>query len=316
MDIQKILEEYDAIESTHDLERIGAFLDEKLAEAQSEGDAGAMVTLLHEKIGFYRETGDFQTSITACRDLLYLMEEQGITGTLSYATSLLNVANACRAAGLLKESNLYYNEVLRIYNEELEPGDYRFAPLYNNLALLFQETGDHESACDALERARGIVSAYPEKQDKIAITHTNLALSLMKANEPEAAVGHLKEAFRIFESFPETDYHYMAALSAMGEALFQKGDLKGAAEYYERALSEIRKNTGRSKSYEITLGNLFTTLKTLRSAPGYEKKYKNGMELCRRYYEEIGAPMIREKFPEYEGRIAAGLVGEGSECYG
>ncbi len=41
-----------------------------------------------------------------------------------------------------------------------------------------------------------------------------------------------------------------------------------------------------------------------------------GLELCERYYLQIGAPMIRERFGEYENRIAAGLVGDGSECFG
>ena len=41
-----------------------------------------------------------------------------------------------------------------------------------------------------------------------------------------------------------------------------------------------------------------------------------GLELSYQYYLEIGRPMLREKFPEYSGRIAAGLAGEGSECLG
>lgn len=41
-----------------------------------------------------------------------------------------------------------------------------------------------------------------------------------------------------------------------------------------------------------------------------------GLELCEKYYNEWGAPMIRNKFPKYEDRIGAGLVGDGSECYG
>jgi len=41
-----------------------------------------------------------------------------------------------------------------------------------------------------------------------------------------------------------------------------------------------------------------------------------GLELSRAFYEEYGRPMLKEKFPEYEGRIAAGLVGHGSECFG
>ena len=40
------------------------------------------------------------------------------------------------------------------------------------------------------------------------------------------------------------------------------------------------------------------------------------LELARKLYEEKGAPMIREKFPAYEARIAAGFAGEGSDCFG
>ncbi len=41
-----------------------------------------------------------------------------------------------------------------------------------------------------------------------------------------------------------------------------------------------------------------------------------GMELARAFYDEYGAPMLREQFPELMGHIAVGLAGSGSECYG
>lgn len=41
-----------------------------------------------------------------------------------------------------------------------------------------------------------------------------------------------------------------------------------------------------------------------------------GLELSRKYYFETGRPMLEKLFPEYLPRIAAGLVGEGSECFG
>ena len=42
----------------------------------------------------------------------------------------------------------------------------------------------------------------------------------------------------------------------------------------------------------------------------------NGLELSRAYYEAWGEPMLREKFPELLPRIAVGLCGSGSECFG
>ncbi|MEA4853327.1 MAG: DUF4037 domain-containing protein [Christensenella sp.] len=41
-----------------------------------------------------------------------------------------------------------------------------------------------------------------------------------------------------------------------------------------------------------------------------------GLALSRAYFEAYGAPMLHEKFPEYVQSTAAGLAGEGSECFG
>ena len=40
-----------------------------------------------------------------------------------------------------------------------------------------------------------------------------------------------------------------------------------------------------------------------------------GMELARAYYSEY-ADRLRSGFPRYADRMAFGLAGEGSECYG
>lgn len=41
-----------------------------------------------------------------------------------------------------------------------------------------------------------------------------------------------------------------------------------------------------------------------------------GIELARAYYEELGRPMLERDFARYTDRIAVGLVGHGSECFG
>ena len=47
-----------------------------------------------------------------------------------------------------------------------------------------------------------------------------------------------------------------------------------------------------------------------------EGKGMTGMALSRAYWEQVGAPSLRERFPALWERCAAGLIGEGSECFG
>ena len=42
----------------------------------------------------------------------------------------------------------------------------------------------------------------------------------------------------------------------------------------------------------------------------------NGLDIAKAYYQEIWQPLLQDKYAGYESRIAVGLVGEGSQCYG
>ncbi len=41
-----------------------------------------------------------------------------------------------------------------------------------------------------------------------------------------------------------------------------------------------------------------------------------GIELCEKFYNEYGKPMLEKDFPEYVSKIAIGICGQGSECLG
>ena len=41
-----------------------------------------------------------------------------------------------------------------------------------------------------------------------------------------------------------------------------------------------------------------------------------GLEIAKKYYETYGKKMLEEQFADYADKIAVGLVGEGSECFG
>lgn len=42
----------------------------------------------------------------------------------------------------------------------------------------------------------------------------------------------------------------------------------------------------------------------------------SGLDLAKAYWEQVGKPMVQKKYPRYLGRMAVGLMGHGSDCYG
>lgn len=316
MNVEKTLEQLDNLLAQHRTNEIEGFLLGKIEESAGQGDTGSLITLMNELIGYYRENGEYEKSLVYCKKVLQVAVEAGLSGTIPYATTLLNAANTCKAAGLLRDAMMYDEKVREIYIHNIEDTDFRYVNLYHNMGLLFQEMGDYESACDCMERALSIAMLYQEARVEIAIVYTSLATCQLKLMRYQEAIGNLRHAFALFEKDEERDYHYSGALSAMGEAQYLAGNMEESAYYYERALREIERTAGRNKAYEITLRNLNVVQKQLQDLPQESIHFQNGLELCESFYKEYGIPMIRTKFPAYEGMIAAGLVGEGSECFG
>ena len=307
MNIDEIFAEIDRLYSANEGAKVEEYIIGKIGEATRAGDENVIIQLLNELIGHYRETGEFDKMKTFAEKLLDILDGSEQKGSMAHATSLLNVANAYRAAGMLKESNALYQQVKSYYDANVAPDSMLYASLLNNMALLFQEMGDYESAADCLERALGISLIYPECRIEQASTYANLATTLIKLDRLDEAEEYLDKSFALFEQDEEPDYHYSAALSAMAEIKFLKRDFESSVTYYEKALAEIEKCVGKSHAYEIVKQNM---------QAAYERINKSGLSISRRYYEAYGRPMIHEKFADYEDRIAVGLVGRGSECFG
>lgn len=327
MKIEEILQELDNLFAQHEVEAVEYFLENHIRQALLAGDTDTAISLMNEMIGYCRDTGKFDKGLSYCQEVVKLMQSLGMAGSIPFATTLLNVANFCRAAGLLQESMEYYKAVFALYEGRLAPEDMRYAGLYNNMSLLYQEMEDYEKACTCLENALAIVMQHGDTRIETAVTFVNLANSKLKLGRVKEAEADLEKAFALFDMDEERDFHYGAALSAMAEAKYMEGALQEAAYYYQEALKEIKKNTGESKSYQIIRQNLHQVLAQLEqggvagvqekeTAPSVIKQYEKGMQLCEDFYKEYGIPMIRTRFPEYEKVIAVGLVGEGSECFG
>lgn len=314
MNTDEIFAEIDKMYNEHRIEEVEEYMLDKLGEATKLEDENTMIQILNELIGHYRETGEFEKLVPFAGKLLAILDGSSLKGSMAHATSLLNIANAYRACGMLRESNALYQQVKSYYDANISPDSMLYASLLNNMSLLFQEMGDYESAADCLERALGISLAHEECRIEQASTYTNLAATLIKLDRFDEAQLDLEKAFELFEMDDEPDYHYSAALSAMAEIRYHKKDYSGAAQYYQKALDKIERSVGRSKAYEITKQNMEAALQQMSKQES--DSGLPGLALSRMFYEQYGKPMIHEKFPEYEDRIAAGLVGQGSECFG
>lgn len=329
MDVEKILAEYDGMFATSSLAEIEEYLVRNLRKAEQQSEIGVEIILLNEIIGFCRDTTQREKALAYCNRLLEIMKESVWSDTTEYATSLLNIANAYRAFGLFAESMNFYQTVLGIYQVRLPEKDFNFASLYNNWSLLYQELEEYENAREMLLKSLEIVDSYEAALIPQATTRTNLATTLIQIGTKEAyqeAMEYLRVALDIFKADGERDFHYGAALAAMGDASMYQKKYKEAAAYYERGLAELEKHVGRNDNYK-------RVQEKYEYAMGFCEAEKNGrvhktdmqtepstwasnLERSKAFYEQYGKAMIRTYFPDYEDRIAVGLVGEGSDCFG
>ena len=314
MNINEILMQYDAMFGKKSLVEIEEYLVKNIFEAREKSEMGVLVTLLNEIIGFCRDTTQKDKALSYCSELQKLLVALQLEESIEYATSLLNIANAYRAFDLAKEAISLFVGVHEIYAEKIAANDFRYAGLYNNWSLAYQEMEDYDNAKKLLLKALDIVDSYEEAVIQQATTRTNLAATLLQIRTTDAyeeAIEYLSEALEIFERDGGKDFHYGAALVALGDAYSFKKEYDKAVIAYEKGLEEIERHVGRTDNYDRVLekcnyARRFAT----------KKEWLSNLTRSRRFYEKYGKEMIRIHFPGFEERIAVGLIGEGSDCFG
>ena len=315
MNINRVLEEYDSLFGSTTLTEIETYLYEKIKEAVEEQDDAAIITLLNEMIGLCRDTSQKEKALIYCEQLKKLMIRMNLEGTKDFATSMQNIANAYRAFGLWDEAEEAFQIIEKTYEICLNQGDYLWASMYNNWGLLYQETQEYQKSVVILQKALDFIVQIPNSEIKGAITKTNLANSLFGLQTEEAikkGYDYLIEAIEVFVEDGEKDFHYGASLVAMGDYYVYNSEWKKAKNYYKKGLVEILIHTGKTEFYNRVLEKYESVVTRITTS----YKWKNNLEKSREFYEQYGKPMIHCLFPEYEARIAVGMVGEGSDCFG
>lgn len=329
MDIKCVLEELDFLSGLKQEDSVESFLFSKAEEAIKESDSGALLSILNEMVVFYKKVGRYKDCIKICERILKLADEMELNGSIEYGSLLLNIAVAYSDVNKLEEAKAFYLQVLPCFEGQVERKDQRWSCLYLNMSELYRKLQEWNQSIVCLKKAFEIATMNDNVME-VAMIHTKLADLYLQKKETEEAMSHLKIALKIFKAREESkDSYYGIALYTMGEAYYQLGQLDSSKKYYEEALQMMKQNVGEDQTYVKACETYAKVLKELGEteraklildkAKGLrERKDLNisGMELSRRYYLEYGKPMIEEKFKEYADKIAVGLVGYGSECYG
>lgn len=311
MDISKILRQIDNLYANKEIDKVESYVETYIREAMDEGDTSSLITLINEMIGYQRDSGHYETAVEYSNQVLKLMNNLGLTDSIEYGTTLINVANAYRAANRLDEAQTYFEQVFKVYRDRIEDKDLLYASLYNNMSLMYQEKGDFSKAVECLRHALAIVKEHPDDKIKLAITYGNLGESLIKIGALDEAMEVLNKAYDIYKVDEVKDFHYSGTIAAMAEIYFLNQDYEHSAALYEETLKELLVNVGHTSAYDIIKGNLDKVYEAMG-----RKSEISGLLLSKEYYKEYGKPMLEEQFKDYVDRIAVGLVGEGSECFG
>lgn len=310
LDMDRILAQVDALYEENKGEEAERLMKRSIEEATERQDDGSRLHLLNELLGYYRETSQSEKVFETAREALAHAERMGLEGTVPYGTTLLNVATAYRACGRLKEAKAYYGQVQEIYDSQLAQDDRRMAGLKNNLALLHQELGEFAEAKERLLEALDIVSGQGAAYET-AVTCANLASTYVQLNEIEKAKEYALKSIELFQREKVADSHYAAALATLGACCYHRGDYDGALRQYRQAMETVERNLGRNEYYRRLQENAAACERALS-----ESRQGVGLKLAREYYEEFGKPMIEKLFSKYSNKIAVGLAGRGSECFG
>ena len=185
-------------------------LERSREEARALGDWRGELSMLSELMGHYRRSMEEQKGLQAVADGLTILREHRMGSTVSGATVMLNAATTMKCFGRAADSLPVFRHVARVYADTLAPEDYRFAGLYNHMALSYADVGDYAAAERHFRLAMQVIARCPKPENELAVTLCNLAELYDKQDpEDERIADCMEKAWEYLNSptLPRDGYH-------------------------------------------------------------------------------------------------------------
>lgn len=266
MNVNGFYEQIDQYFAIKDFKSAESYMLQTLAQAKEEQDHGALVTVCNELGGFYRAFSRYTEGIPLYEQALSSLEALGMKNSEAHGTTLLNFATTLSIVGRYEDALDAYTKAAAIFEGPDYAKDYRLATLYNNMSSLYQNMDQLVPAEAYLYLAMEILENLEDSDIEIAITFSNLA-GVYLAMEDEERLDDARNAAeqaiaRFTKVSGDTDVHFAAAVSALGEVCFREFDFAGAEEQFRKAMAlTIRDYGDQTLGYAVLCDNLAATLR-------------------------------------------------------
>ena len=210
LDVPEVIKELDALYENGRDSQAERFLEAQREKASLAGDWRGELSMLSELMGQYCRSKNKEKGLKSVEDGFRLIREHNLGQTLSGATVMLNAATTMKCFGQTEASIPVFSHVCRVYAQNLDPMDYRFAGLYNNMALSCADAGRYEEAERYYQLAMKIMSKLPAGENEIAVTLCNLAELYDRQDHEDMRIGQCMErAWEVLNTpgLPRDGYH-------------------------------------------------------------------------------------------------------------
>lgn len=285
-------------------------------------------TTINNLAGLYRLTGDYSKSEALFLRAIEIYKNTSYQGSFPHSSALNNL-------GLLYQEMQRYDDAARLHEEAFEMAKKTSsdpivtATSMSNLASAYMGMKRFNEAEKLLKEAVEIYRKSMSQSDPhYASALNNLGLFYFASKDYKSAEALFLEALQLREQVFGRNHHEFAMASDNLSILYNEtGDLP-LAEHFARQSCEAYLHVFGvdHPSYKNSLLELQKLQDMLndKNQPARSTVQTNlkedpdikGISLSLQYFNQFGVLMMSNQFAEYQSRIAVGLVGEGSECFG
>ncbi|WP_404801581.1 DUF4037 domain-containing protein [Bifidobacterium platyrrhinorum] len=268
----------------------------------------------------YDQSEDLYRQALSCAEKVFSPTDRRIAALHN------NLSMLYSETGRLGKAESELREALRIVEASSVNADEDIdvASSHTNLALVLLQEGKLEGADWHADKALLIYAAgHLEHSAHYASALAGLAQVRYAEHRYADAAEHYRRALAVIEECygKDTDY-YRITKANLEQAEAKSGDSPSLPSAGGNGKPAPSPASGTGSRSGVPTGARPAAGRTPAGRPGTARRTEpdaspvSGLRLARAYWKEVGRPMIEAKYPEYAGRIAAGLVGHGSECYG